>query len=191
MALKAKLKKRWYPVHAPKLFDKVFLGEVLAETPEKAIGKNVITSLSALLDEKGQQKKNTELKFNIVRVEGNVLSTEWLSYIVNPNVIKVRRGRSKVNTSELLKTKDKIDIRLKLIAITRTKANGSALAALKKEIDTVLEEYVAKASFDQLVKDTMSRKIQREIINKTKKIFPIQFCEVRWLQRVRTSSKKK
>ena len=91
----------------------------------------------------------------------------------------IRRGRTKVEDSIALKTKEGKIIRIKPLIITRGNTNKRVAHALREEARDFLSKYVSKQVFEQIIEDIVNNKLQRDMVLVLKKIYPIKMCVIR------------
>src|SRR3989344_1991933 len=80
------IKKRWYAVQAPKVFNNVVFGETLAAEPESLKGRGIKTNLGTVI--RSVKKQSMEVRFKITEVQGNTCSTELVSMEILPPHVK-------------------------------------------------------------------------------------------------------
>ena len=83
----------------------------------------------------------------------------------------------------MCETKDKIKIRIKPIILTRSKTNRSILNILRKKSREYFKMNIEKLNYSEVINSIISDKLQREIKNYLKKIYPIARCNIRMLER--------
>lgn len=178
-ATKSKAKKQWVGVHAPSSFDNTHLGDTYVEMGDKAIGKSVTANLMNLTGD--MRKQGVELRFDITKVADGKAQTAVTSYELLPGNIKrlVRRGRSKVDDSFNAKTKSGRRLRLKPFVITNTRVSAAACTAIRLSIRQKLKELVSKTSFDMLVQDLISHKLQKTLKEHISKVCPIRSVDIK------------
>src|SRR3989338_2030380 len=80
------IKKRWYAVQAPKVFNNVVFGETLAAEPESLKGRGIKTNLGTVI--RSVKKQSMEVRFKITEVQGNTCSTEFVNKILMGDIYK-------------------------------------------------------------------------------------------------------
>jgi len=126
------------------------------------------------------KKQNTSLKFTITNIKGDKAITDFYGYYLNPSSIKrlVRRGKEKIGLSIICKTADNKKIRIMPLVIPHRKVKGSIATAFRKRIADYLTAYAAKTSFENMIKDLIITKTQRDLKGALKKIYPVRILEV-------------
>lgn len=177
-AIKIK-KKSWVTIIAPKMFSNQIIGETFVAEPEKKVGMTVSVSLSTLTGD--MKRQSTHIIFKINNYSGGKLGTEIIGYEISPSAIKrmVRRDKEKLDHSFPAETADGRKIRLKWIMITKEDTKSSILSALRKSSQDFLVKEVKKMSYDDLVNDIISHKVQAVTKKHLTKVYPLQICEIR------------
>ena len=175
------IKKKWYNIHAPKLFQEKLIGETYAAEAEPFVGKYVAVSMMMLTGE--PQKQNISLKFKIVSCKDNVLATEFVSLDVLPASLKKlsRRRRDKIEDSIVVKTADDMYLQIKPLAVTRGKTTGSILTAMRKLQRAYIATVISKTKTEDLLRDIFQKKLQRNTAQVLKPIYPVYDVEIRKL----------
>lgn len=175
-----KVKKRWVQVVAPPVLGSKNVGEVLVATPEDAVGKHITLSLASI--EGGKQTVDVDLIID--KKDGNNLSTVLNKYFIIPAALKrmVRRNRSKISDSFVVKLNDGAVVRLKFLLVTRNAVSGSVATSAYHFLRSWAIKESAKLTFDELVKGVITKKFQKALQGEVKKLAPLQICEVRYLE---------
>ncbi|MEM4337075.1 MAG: hypothetical protein QXG86_03655, partial [Candidatus Woesearchaeota archaeon] len=174
--------KRWYPIVAPSFLKKSFIGETPSISSEKVIGRCAEISLAAVTGE--IKKQHINVTFRVVGFEGNNAITDIKKIEISPAYIKrnVRKGKTRVDDSFVLKTADNKEVRIKPFIISKDRINNTKQTLLRKLTKTELKEYVTKTSYEQLLEDILSYKLQKLVINILKKVCPIKTFEIRVIE---------
>ncbi len=177
----AEAKKSWIQIHAPKKWKEKVVGETLG-TPDSVKGRTLIVYYSDLSGD--VTKYYIKLKLQITDVKGEHAYTSIKEYeIMRPHLARmIRRRISKVDVIKDLQTKDGKKVRMKLVAITPSKANTSQKTLLRKRIEEELEKIVPAYELEELIVEVANGKIQNELAKKVKSIYPIRYMEVRKIE---------
>ena len=178
----AKLKKKqWHPIIAPKQFDNVVIGETLVYEPNQMLGKTLSHSLMNLIND--TKRQNINIHFKVVEVEGNNAKTSIIGYQIIPSSIKrfVRRNSEKMDMAFTCETSDNVFLRVKPLVITRGDVKGSIAAKLRNNIVSFLVKTIKKMTYDEIINDLISRKMQDIMRANFNKIYPLKVCEIRYL----------
>lgn len=185
----AKVKKGWYSLQAPELFNRAPIGETLVAEPDLLVGREVKVNLMSLTRNVKQQ--NISVKFSVTKVSDKVAQTEIISYAMSPASIKrfVRRKISRIDDSFSVVTADNKTIRIKPLIITRSKVQRSVATDLRKAIREFLIAEIAKKNYLDFVREVIQYKIQRSLAERLNKIHPVRITNIRtWY--VETEDKK-
>ena len=171
-------KKRWIQILSPELFRNELIGEIPVTEPQSLIKRAITVNLMSLT--RDMKKQNTSIKFTIANIKGDKAITEFYGYYLNPTSIKrlVRRGKEKIGISIICKTSDNKKIRVMPLMIPFTKVKGSVATAFKKNAADYLTSYAAKTTFENMIKDLITNKLQRELKGALKKIYPVRILEI-------------
>lgn len=175
-------KKKWYPIAAPKLFQDELLGEILVDEPNLIMNRIVTTNLMNLTNDMKHQ--NINIKFRVNKIDDNVAYTELVSYEMLPSSIKrlVRRDINRLDESFVCETKDNVLVRIKPFLLTKVATKGSKLKLLRKTLINLISREVKRLTFDELIEDVITRKLQNNVKANLKKIFPLKICEIRYFE---------
>ena len=172
-------KKRWFPIHAPKLFNEKLLGETYVVDESQVEGKHLTANLSTVAG--SMKKQNMNVQFRVNKIEEGKAYTEVIGYSLINAAMKrlVRRGRNKIADSFLAKTKDKKVIRIKPIIITHNRGTKSVQSAVRLQIRKFVREYVFTKNADEVFADIVDIKLQKLAKDAVAKIFPIKTVDIR------------
>ncbi|MBI2649836.1 hypothetical protein HYX04_00820, partial [Candidatus Woesearchaeota archaeon] len=174
-------KKQWYPIIAPKQFDNVVIGETLVQEPSQMLGKTLSHSLMNLTND--TKRQNINIHFKVVEVEDNKAKTSIIGYQIIPSSIKrfVRRNSEKMDNGFTCETADNMLLRVKPLIITRGDVKGSVAAKLRNNITSFLARTIKKMTYDEIINELISRKMQDLMRSSLNKIYPLKVCEIRYL----------
>ncbi len=174
-------KKRWHRVLAPKLFNEQELGKTPALEPGMLEGRTVAASLMMLIHD--MKQAGTTVTFEVDRVQGDTAFTRVKEIEITPSSIKrlVRRHRDRIEDSFIITTKDGISVRIKPFAVTKNCANNSVGTAIRKALRAEIYRIGGKITYETLITDIISRRMQNGLRAALNKIFPLRNCEIRKL----------
>ena|GEM_PF-876774 len=176
---KAKGKKKWVPIFAPKSFDGIPLGETHVENADSAVGKSITANLMNLTGD--MRKQGVEIRFDVVKVQEGKAYCAVTGYELLPSMMKriVRRGRSKVSDSFIVRTATGRLVRIKPIIITANHASGGACTAMRLATRQRIKQLIKSMSFDRLVQDLINFKVQRAVKDEVNKTHPVKGVEIK------------
>ncbi len=177
-------KKRWFQISAPKLFDETMLGEIPAYEPEELIGKSLAVNMMFLTND--PKKQSFRMSFRIVGVDESKTITEISEYVMLPSQVRrlVRRGKTRMDESVVLETKDGVRARFKPLALTRGVTTSSVVKSLRKKLLASFSKMVQSAPFEDVVRDIITGKLQSSIRAEMSKIHPMVIIEIRAIKRM-------
>ena len=178
MALKTKtsksMKKSFYKVEAPITAVNIYLyGREIDEFD----GRTVKIDLT-----KNLRGKNFVLTLRI-RKEGEKLIGEPYNLILVSSYTRksVRKGVNYVEDSIRAACKDKAVV-IKPLLITKSKVSKTTRRILRDNCRKYIESYVSIRTAEELFKDIIANKIQKELAVKLKKIYPLILSDIRWFE---------
>ena len=194
MAVKTKgkqKKKVWVSVYAPEILNKAFLGETIVSEPQSLIGRKMTLNMSTVTGD--MRKQNMEVKFLVTGVVDHKASTEVVGTSLTNSYLKrlVRKGKSKIADSFVIKTKNGSDIRVKPAIVTNKITSSSLNTRLRLEAKSLLEELAKTKSDSELFNLQISQKIQKELKDKLSKIYPLRYVDISKMLVVNSKVEKK
>ncbi|MEM2115408.1 MAG: hypothetical protein QW524_00360 [Candidatus Woesearchaeota archaeon] len=172
-------KKKWFPVKCKEIFGEQIIGEVLSEEVQQLIGRTLTLNLMTLTGDPRKQTYN--LKFKITSTEGN----SAIAMIVGMNMLEamvkklVRKRRSKIDDSFLIKTSDNRLLRCKPLIVTVSKVSNSVKSELRKLTRYLIYDYAKKTTYVDFVNDIIKEKLQNELKKPLNKITAIETFKIR------------
>ena len=175
-------KKIWCPIIAPKLFKNVFLGETYITEPKLALNKTITKNLMDLT--KDVKKQNMNIKFVVDRVEGGKAHTKVVGFKMISSSIKrlTRRRSDKIELSFVCKTSDNKKVRIKPLLFTRSLTRSSVTKTLNKATTEQLTKAISKTSFDDLLNDLISHRVQSHFWKSLKTVYPLRNFEIKSME---------
>ena len=173
------LKKRWYAVQAPVVFNTVLFGETLAADPESLSGRRIKTNLGTVL--RATKKQNVEVCFKITEVQGNTCMTELVSMEILPPHVRrlVKRAKKRVDDSFLVTTKDNVKVRLKPLLLVKDNVQHSLLTSLRFISRDFFTKIAQETSFNEFVNKVLMGDVYRDLKLELKKVYPVSTVEMR------------
>lgn len=175
-------KRKWYPIQAPSVFEGKSIGETFVYEPEELAGRQMAINLMHLTG--NPKKQNTKVFFQVTHVVEGTAKTKTLGLEMQHSGIRrlVRKGRTKVSDSFLAKTKKQQYVRIKPIFVTRKRCDLDTQRAIRKQAREEIRRILGEYSFDTIVNDIVSMRLQRHLKDVLSKIFPIRSAEIRFLK---------
>jgi|ETNmetMinimDraft_2_1059921.scaffolds.fasta_scaffold34907_3 ribosomal protein S3AE len=178
-----KKRKRWVTILPSSHFRVPEIGETLTADPSLLVGRTVTVNLMDLT--RDPKKQNLKITFKITEIKDNRALTEIKKYQMLPSSIKrmVHQGKSKADSSFILETKDKLKVKIKPVIVTRAKTARSILTKIRKETQDFLAIAVKNQTFSELINSLLNFKIQTQLKQHLRKIYPITVCHIRLLEK--------
>ncbi len=166
-------KKTWFDVLAPSEFNEKNVGEITADAPEDTIGRVIKVNLKFMTGNVKNKNYNAFLK--VRKASASKVNTEMVGYEIMPNTLKrfVRKRKSKIDDSFIIKTKDDSFVRVKPILITKGKATNSKKKAIRRKIREELYSFGKENTYDDFVKKVVNQSIPKGLQKETYPIFPV------------------
>ncbi len=171
--IKKKKKKKWLPILASVEFNNQYITETYVDEPESAVGRRLSINLMTLTRDPKKQLFNAEFKIN--EIKNNNAITELIGYRMQPAHLKriTKSGKNKVDDSFIYTTKDNKKIAIKPILLTKSLVYKTILQEIRRATRSFILEYAGKNSFSQIMKDIISGKLQKDLRENAKKIYPV------------------
>ncbi len=173
-ASKKGIKKKFFEVSIPLTATKAKLYVASQEELHNKIVKIDMT--------KNLRGKNVELRAKVQVINGEPTS-ELISMIVTPSAIRrvLRRGTDYVEDSFEASCKDSL-MRIKPFMITRNRVSRTVRKELRNAARKFIEQYITIKNTREIFSELMTNKLQKAISLRVKKIYPLAFCEIRWIE---------
>jgi small subunit ribosomal protein S3Ae len=173
------VKKTWFQITAPALFNKQTIGEMPLVEASKAMGRTVPVNLMNLTGD--MRKQNINVIFEINNVTGSRLYTELVGYKMVASSIKrmVRRGKRKVDYSFTAKTSDGYKLKIKVIMVTLGLTYLSSLTGLRKACEEEVSKLLGKMKYEKFVDELVNHKVQTIVKKLVSKVYPLRMFEIR------------
>ena len=176
------IKKEWYPILAPKIFQNAVLGETYVYESDQMIGKGITQNLMNLTND--IKRQNINIDFKVVDVQNGKAFADVMGYYMVQSSVRrlVRKNADKIDMSFLCKTSDGKNLRLKPLLITRSATTGSVVARIGKNAKDFLVKYVEAISYNNFIDDLVGHKVQNLLRKDLNKIHPLRVCEIRSME---------
>ncbi len=167
-------KKKFFSVEVPLIGEQL---EVYAFELENLVGRNIKLDMTRLFRGKG-----VEASFTIdVKDDKAVASPKMMRLL--PYFIRriIRKRISYVEDSIVAKTSDGA-VRLKPFLITRRKVSRAVRNGLRIAVNEYLKDYCKDKTNEEIFSDIISSKIQKPMLVRLKKVYPLALCEIRHVE---------
>tara|TARA_Y100000034_G_scaffold132577_1_gene195910 strand:- start:488 stop:1132 length:645 start_codon:yes stop_codon:yes gene_type:complete len=176
-------KRRFFEVSAPMTAAKISL---YASSAEELEGKTVKLDLTRSL-----RGRALELRMKI-HSKGDKLEASPVSANLIQSYVRrmVRRGTDYVEDSYEVESRDK-KLRVKTLFVTRRRVSRAVRGALRELAKKHIIASFKVRDGGEIIQDVMANKIQKELSQKLKKIYPLALCEIRRIEILGDLDKKK
>jgi len=125
--------------------------------------------------------KNLELKARVQNNDGKLTGNTYSLQLI-PSYLRraVRKGTDYVEDSFESECKD-AKLRIKPLLITRNKVSRNIRKALRDEAKKHIQGKTPRLTKDEIFSEIMSNRLQKEMSNKLKKIYPLAMSEIRMI----------
>ena len=177
------VKKRWYSLEAPKMFNNVVFGETPTSDPKNLVGRSVKTSLKTFV--KTGKRQAVEVKLRVSEVKGSSCVTELESLTIPQPMVKrlVRRAKKRVDDSFIVVTKDETKVRLKPMLLVKDNVQHGILTDLRALAKGYYTELAKELTFSELVNKIIQGDSAKELKQQLRKVYPVSIVEMRALVR--------
>ena len=166
-------RKKFIEVEIPLINETV----AVAGTPESLNKKTIKIDMSRKL-----RGKNLDIKFQIFNKEGKLTAHPKKIEIMGSYIQRTtRKHTSYVEDSFEAKCAD-IRARIKPLFVTRKKVSRAVKNNLRKTAKEWLLEKTAEKPFIRICEDILHGELQRDLLPKLKKIYPLAFCDIRIIE---------
>jgi ribosomal protein S3AE len=168
---KKNVKKSFYTVEAPITATKIQLYSTSAEDLNNRTVKIDLT--------KSLRGKSLVLKLRIKESNGKLTASPESLELLNSYIRRVmRRGTDYVEDSFETECKDHL-VKIKPFMITRRRVSKAVLKALRETANKNVKSYAKARTAEEIISDIITNKLQKTIIPKLKKVYPLALCEIR------------
>jgi small subunit ribosomal protein S3Ae len=172
-------RKKWHAILAPENYGSILIGETMALDPKDMVGRTIEINLMHLT--RNMKKQNVNATFKIIDVQNGQGLTKSYAYVMQPASIKrlVRAGRDRVDESFIIKSKDGVYGRMKPLFITFAHQSASERTKIRRASVSFVRKYAAEKLLEELFKEIVDGKLQKELNNKIRDFTRLKTCEVR------------
>jgi len=171
--------KQWFSVKAPSYLDSTTVGDVRAPTESDIIGRTITLNLSNVTDDK--RKQDTQISFEVIGTDDETGLTETKSVSMTEKAVgrMVRRGRTRVDASFALSSRDGKTIRIKPFIVTSGHVSNSVETALRHKTKELLESFLEDKDAATYFENIVTNTLQRQIKNDLSTITPLRYFGLR------------
>jgi small subunit ribosomal protein S3Ae len=164
---------------APDMFNRVSVGETLADDPSKLIGRTTVVTLQDLTGD--YSKGHVKLHFQIYEIKGSDALTRFIGHDMrNDYVLRLaRRHRTKIDGVFDVKTKDGYLLRVKPLAIADKRIKTTQARELRKIIGQVVREFAEQHTFSEFVGAMLKDELSRAAAERCRAVYPLRRLEIR------------
>eukprot|EP00397_Hematodinium_sp_SG-2012_P059263 GEMP01075737.1.p1 GENE.GEMP01075737.1~~GEMP01075737.1.p1 ORF type:complete len:282 (+),score=72.46 GEMP01075737.1:44-847(+) len=195
------LKKEWYDLKAPSMFQKRQCGKTLVSktqgtkiASESLKGRVCEINLGDLYisetaqNDEDQSFKKIRMCIEDVQGKNCLMDFHGLSFTRDKLCYLVRKWQSLIEATAEVKTTDGYTLRLFCIAFTARQPNQfksncyaqtSQIRRIRQKMVQIIAEDVSKTSLRENVKKFIASSIEKDIVKKTSRIFPLRDVYIR------------
>ena len=173
------LKKQWYEIVAPKMFNEQVVGETLAVEPRHLIGRTLQVSLIELV--RDYSKFYMKLNLQIDRVEGQKAYTKLMGHdVMRERVYRlVQHYGRRVDVIQDVETKDGKKIKVKTLFSLVRRVNTATKSAARKKVFSLVDEEAKNMDFEDFINSVIKGDLQKKLKRHVSKIYPVGQLEIR------------
>ncbi len=173
------LKKQWYEIIAPRIFDEKVVGETPAVEPKHLLGRKIVFSMLDL--SRDYTNFYVKVQFQIERIDGNRAYTKFVGHDVMRERIyrMIQRRIRRVDCIQDVTTKDNVKIRIKTVFTLIRRVNTAIKGATRKKCKDIIEKIAAETNFEDLAKMIILGKLSATVRKEITKIYPVNGLEIR------------
>ncbi|MEK6813026.1 MAG: hypothetical protein AABX86_02850, partial [Nanoarchaeota archaeon] len=147
------------------------------------VGRTVLVSLSSLTND--PKKQNVQVRLRVTSVQNDKAFTELTGYELSGAYVKkvIKRVGGKIEDSFTVITKDNIAYCIKPLLMTRHKTYKSTLNDIRLKIREHLTADFKAMDSPAALAAVLQNKLQKDMRDVVKKIYPLSLSEIRKLER--------
>jgi ribosomal protein S3AE len=192
MPTETKIKKKIFVrIVAPKMFQEQVIGESPVTESRLLLGRMINVNMMSMTNDPKDQ--NLQLKFIINSLNGNdAVGTELMGFTLSPAFVRrlVRKEKRRVDDCFTVKTADNKNVIIKPFLLTINIVSNSILTSLRKKAYEIVKNTALPLSYEGLVTEVLSHKLQDKMRKDLNKVYPLKHCEIRDFQLVVETKKK-
>ncbi|MBI3190351.1 hypothetical protein HYZ41_01460 [archaeon] len=173
------VKKQWYEIVAPKMFDEKVVGETMAVEPKQLIGRTLDVNLIELIQD--YSKFYMKMKLQIERIEGQKAFTKLVGHdTMTERVYRmVQRHGRRVDVVQDITTKDGVKVRVKTVFVLLKRVGTSMKDATRKVARQNVDDVLKDETYEGLMEMIISGELASIIRKACNKVYPVASIEIR------------
>jgi ribosomal protein S3AE len=122
----------------------------------------------------------------VKQVDGTTGIAELVGYQMNSSHIRrlIRKAIKRIDDSFVLKTKDNVSYAVKPLLIARHKTTQSVATTIRKRVRDLLTKSFQNMKSDEIFMHVITNKLQMDVKNDVRKVYPLAISEIRMLKRL-------
>lgn len=171
--------KSWYDLKAPDMFSGKNLGESPSSNPDELVGRTLSVRLTDLVPNTNKYFYKINLKVN--EVKDDTAETKFIGHDCSKDAIyrMVRRGIRRIDSRDIVETKDGANVVVKTIAISLKKVTSSIKSSIRKAVSKSVKERVGEMTVEEFVNSIIKNDLQNKIRDDVSKTYPLRNLEIR------------
>ncbi|MEM4673017.1 MAG: 30S ribosomal protein S3ae [Sulfolobales archaeon] len=170
--------KKWFTVLSPSILGEIPIATIPADDSSKILNRSIEVTLYDLTGDVSQLHMRFILK--IIGVEDSTARTAFREVYLSRDYLRslTKRKSSKISLIANLETKDGSKLRISAVAFTTYTCKTSQKKLIRRNMYNVISEISKQSTLDEIIKDVISGKIQSQLFEVAKKIYPVRKVEI-------------
>lgn len=170
--------KKWFTVVTPSILGEVPVATIPADDSSKIINRTIEITMYDLTGDVSQL--HVRFKLKIINVEESIARTSFKEIYLSRDYLRslAKRKSSKIALIANFETKDNKKIRVAVAVFTTYRCKTSQKKLIRKNVYNVLLETCKTSTLDELIQSMISGKIQSQVFEVAKKIYPVRKAEI-------------
>ena len=184
-AFKKKAKKIWVKILAPDGFRAREIGDTNVYLPEQIVNRIITVNLASITEDPKKQNSNIVLKVNSIKE--NKAVTEIIGYDLMSSYLKRLNRMSKVRMEQSmpLKTKDGVEIRIKIMALSKYETKNAVFTAVRAKMKEFLMTNVQSLDYKDLMGKIITFEFQKDLNRQLRVIYPLSYVLVKSVRKLK------
>jgi small subunit ribosomal protein S3Ae len=176
---KSVLRKTWFEIVAPDIFDNETVADTPAEEADMVVGRQVKVDLKDLMPT--SDKYYMDVYLQVTDVEGEKAQTRLAGHSTSSEYISkmISRRSNRLDYVDDIDMADGSTVRVKVVGTTIRKTQSAQISRLRKRIGELLDEVGDEYTVDEFMEAVFQDEIQQHITDEAKKIYPLRDLEIR------------